>query len=740
MHLAPLIFDLAVILAVAGLMSFLFQKIRQPVVLGYIIAGFIVGPFTPPFQLVTDIQGIQVWAELGVIFLMFTLGLEFSFRKLLNVGLTATVTAILEVGFFLIVGFAIGLALGRTSLESLFLGAMLSISSTTIIIKALSDLKLKTHRFSNLIFGVLIVEDLIAILLLVALTTIASTKSFSAMALLGTTFNLVIVTGSWFIIGHFFVPRMMNYIARKGSSEMMTLVSIGLCLLLVVIGTHFGYSPALGAFIMGSILAETRIINQIENQMAPLRDLFGAIFFVSIGMLIDPKIIWEFKGTIVLLSLVTIFGKIFITSLGSLISGQSFKNSIQVGFGLAQIGEFSFIIASLGVSLKAIGSDLYPIAVAVALITTFTTPYLIKYSGYCADKIEGRLPRKLINILNKYSFWLEHQRASKQDLVPILKLFGRWFLNGIIVTVIFNNSFKGLAPKILFHFPQISSWYLETTWLIAFIVSSPFIWAMIFASKKAYTENQKNKKVLQVAVVISFPLLTSILLATIGIKYFALSRVLPVTMLFVMVMYFWLYRRLETYYGWFEVKFLSSFEKKIERKKSKTLASLAPWDSHLYKFEVHPNAALVNITLVEARLRKRFGINIVAIKRGMKTLVAPSAQEKILPMDTLIVLGTDEQLDSFRTQVEASEIHEAPVSIEQNYLLKHVEISESSLLIGKNIQESQFREHFKVLVVGIERGESRIMNPDKDFIFRSSDIIWLVGEKGQLEEVVQTLA
>lgn len=730
MHLAPLIIDLALILGVAGIMSFIFQKIRQPVVLGYIIAGVIVGPYTPPAKLVIDIPSIQTLAELGVIFLMFTLGLEFSFRKLLSVGLTASLAAGFEVIFFLFVGFGIGQWLGWSSMDSLFLGAMLSISSTTIIIKALEELKLKNHRFASLIFGILIVEDLIAILLLVGLTTVATTQTFSVVALLTAGMNLLLVVGSWFITGYFIVPRLVSYIGKSGNKEMLTLVSIALCLGLVVLAAHLGYSTALGAFIMGSILAETDIIHEIEELMAPLKDLFGAIFFVSIGMLIDPKIMWEYKETIALLCLVTIFGKIFSTSFGALISGQSFKNSLQVGMGLAQIGEFSFIIASLGVGLNAISNKLYPIGVAVSLVTTFTTPYLIKYSGKIADVIEDKLPWQLRNNLNRYMVWSEYRKTGGSKNKDIILILARWALNGIIVTFIFNLGLTTIAPLIE------SKWSAVITWFITLAIASPFIWGMIFTSKKNYLRIRKEKNFFKAIIVLSFPILTAVWIGYLSTKYFSLRYILPVTILLIIVVYLSLYRKLESYYKWFERTFLETFEEKKTDTNTHVLTNLAPWDSHLVNIEVHPNANLVNKSLMQAQLRNKYGINIVAIQRGMETIIAPKPQEVLLPRDTLIVLGTDDQLDQARPDLEIPVNIANRFSSSTNYRLKHMKLTSKSPVVGLTIRQSGIREKYHAMVVGIEREHARIINPDTDFELKINDTLWIVGENSMLDTLM----
>lgn len=721
MHLDPLIIDLAVILGVAGIMTFIFQKIHQPVVLGYILAGVIVGPYTPPFQLVKDVPSIQTWAELGVIFLMFTLGLEFSFRKLMSVGVTAGLAAALEVVFFLVAGYGIGQWLGWSQMDCLFLGAMLSISSTTIIIKALDELNLKSHRFASLIFGILIVEDLFAILLLVGLTSIASTQSFSVLALLTTGLNLILVVGGWFITGYFIVPRLMSYVGRKGNNEMVTLVSIGLCLSLVVIAAHFGYSAALGAFIMGSILAETKIIHRIEGLMAPLKDLFGAIFFISIGMLIDPKIIWENKEIITFLCLFTIIGKIFITSLGALISGQSFKNSMQVGFGLAQIGEFSFIIASLGMALKAISPKLYPIAVAVSLVTTFTTPYLIKYSGVMADTLENNLPWRIRNALNQYVIWCEYKKTGNGRNKEIFSLFARWLANGMIVSLIFK-----LAHNFL------GSWSMIFTWLTAFVVASPFIWGMVFTSRKNYLRIRKEGNFSKALIVLSFPVLTAAWISILSSKFFPLKYVLPATGLFIILIYFTLFKRLESYYRWFEKTFLETFQDEPKEIANEIFTKLAPWDSHLISINVHPNANLVNQSLIEAKLRTRFGINIVAIQRGMESIIAPKPSEVILPGDTLIMLGTDDQLDQARPELEIPVNIATKFPTNANYRLRHLKLTENSPMTNRTIRDSHIRETYHAMIVGIEREAQRIINPDTDMKLLPNDIVWVVGEVNML--------
>src|SRR5688572_13115417 len=375
-HLPHLITDLGLILAVAGITTLIFRKIRQPVVLGYIIAGFLVGPHVSLFPSVVDAEGIKTWSEIGVIFLLFSLGLEFSFKKLMKVGGSASITALVEIVLMIVIGYVVGKLLGWSTMDCIFLGAILSMSSTTIIIRAFDEVGAKTKKFVQLVFGILIVEDLVAILLLVLLSTIAVSNQFAGGELLMEMLKLGFFLVLWFLGGIFFVPTFLKWTRRLLNDETLLIFCIGLCLLMVMLAVEVGFSAALGAFIMGSILAETTQAERIENLIKSVKDLFAAVFFVSVGTMVEPQIILDYAVPILVVSLVTLVGKFTTSALGALLSGQSLKNAVQTGMSLGQIGEFSFIIASLGVSLKVTSDFLYPIAVAASAVTTFTTPYL----------------------------------------------------------------------------------------------------------------------------------------------------------------------------------------------------------------------------------------------------------------------------------------------------------------------------------------------------------------------------
>lgn len=380
MHDIPLIKDLAIILLTAGIVTWIFNKIHQPLVLGYLVAGVIVGPFTPPFSLINDIEGIKIWSELGVIFLMFALGLEFNFRRLKATGITPLITGPLEALFMLGAGYIVGKMMGFSDENSVFLGAILAISSTTVIIKALEELNLKNEKFAEVVFGILVIEDLVAILLLVALTTWGDSGELSMATLGMAAIKLLGIVALWIVVGLITIPRFLNRVGQKASDETLTVISLGLCLGLVITAASLHYSMALGAFVMGAIIAESNQVHRIEKLLSPIRDVFGAVFFVSIGMLLNPKDVIAHWPTVVIVSVLTVGGKIFSTFVGAKLAGESTQTATRSGFALAQIGEFSFIIASLGIALGKMDSFLYSVAVSVAVITTFTTPYLIRFT------------------------------------------------------------------------------------------------------------------------------------------------------------------------------------------------------------------------------------------------------------------------------------------------------------------------------------------------------------------------
>jgi len=483
MHeLAPLIKDLAVMLGIASIVVLLFQRIRQPVIFGYIVAGIIIGPYTPPYSLVSNFTQIETLSELGVIFLMFALGLGFSFHKLKRVGFSATIAGVFKVSIVTALGFLAGRLLQWSFYDSLFLGAALAISSTTIIVKALDELKLQGKRFVDVIFGILIVEDLLAVLMLAVLSTIVATKNIFSFDIFWVTIKLIVVVGCWFLSGYFIVPVLFRRIIRYVNQETLTIVSIALCLMLVVTAAYFHYSTALGAFIMGSILSETPLADRIKQLITPLRDVFAAIFFISIGMLIDIKILFSHWPLVLAISAFAIISKILITSIGTFLSGQSINTSIRVGFSMPPVGEFSFIIISLGLALNVISSLLYQIVIGTAAITILTTPFLIQLSSQISKKIESQLSERSKHFLVGYSAWIYRTVVSYQRQPIYRKFIVRLVINGIIVAVIFTLTRDFILPQITTLITPVNVAEISS-WVVALMFSSPFIWGMLFAFK-----------------------------------------------------------------------------------------------------------------------------------------------------------------------------------------------------------------------------------------------------------------
>jgi CPA2 family monovalent cation:H+ antiporter-2 len=440
MHLATFLQDLALIMIVAGIVTVIFHQLNQPVVLGYIIAGMILGPNTPPFSFIHDETTIKTLAELGVVFLMFSLGLEFSIRKLFRIGTVALIAALAEIVFMVLIGYEIGQFFSWKSIDSLFLGTMLAISSTTIIIKALYELKLKKENFAQTIFGILIIEDILAIGILALLSSVAISGSLNVPEMIATLGKLLVFLVSSLVIGILIIPKLLSYVARFNSKEVLLITVLGLCFGFSLLVIRLGYSVALGAFLMGAIIAESRKIKMIEKLVNPITNMFSAIFFVSIGLLVNPKIILIYIVPIVIITLAVVIGKILVCSLAVFLAGRDGRTSLRVGMGLAQIGEFSFIIASLGITLNVTSSFLYPVIVAVSAITTFLTPYLIRMADPLAAYLGRYMPARISQVFNTYTLWLQNIKSEDKEVrvaQAIKKGLLQIFINLILIIAIF---------------------------------------------------------------------------------------------------------------------------------------------------------------------------------------------------------------------------------------------------------------------------------------------------------------
>jgi CPA2 family monovalent cation:H+ antiporter-2 len=733
-HLPNIITDLGLILAVAAATTLLFKKIRQPVVLGYIIAGVLVGPHFSLFPTVMDEQGVKTLSDIGVIFLLFSLGLEFSFKKLVKVGGSASVTALIEIGLMIAISYYVGKFLGWSTMDCIFLGAILSMSSTTIIIRAFDEVGAKTKKFATLVFGILIVQDLVAILLLVLLSTLAVSKQFAGGELLMQILKLSFFLILWFLAGIFFVPTFLKRTSKLLNDETLLILSIGMCLLMVMLAVEVGFSAALGAFIMGSILAETTQAERIETLIKSVKDLFAAVFFVSVGTMIDPPVLLEYFMPILIITAVTILGKFVTTALGAILSGQSLKHSVQAGMSLAQIGEFSFIIASLGVSLKVTSDFLYPIAVAASAITTFTTPYFIKLSGPTYKVIERILPDRWVVVLNRYSSGTQ-QLSGISDWKKLLRSYTiNLIIHSVILIAIILLSDKYLSPFIENTVANDMNATNIVTVLIIFILMAPFIWALAIRriQREAYSHLWLNRKLNRGPLVALEIVRIIVAIVHVGIllSIFFSTMVAIVIAIIVMVVAIILFRRkLQAFYDRLEKLFLYNLNEREYRKISRPMV---PWDAHLAEFQVLPESNLIGKELQELALRERFGVNVALIERGKKTIITPGRTEKLFPGDVLSVIGTDDQLGRLKVLLEKTDVGELEPEAVQ-IKLQNFTISENSAMRNRTIRESGLREVANALIVGIERNGERILNPESTFRFESSDIVWVVGIPEQID-------
>lgn len=739
-HLPLLIKDLGLILVVASLTTLLFKQLKQPVVLGYILAGLIVSPHFPLFPDISEIKNIEIWAEIGVIFLLFTLGLEFSFKKLMRIGGAASVTGLIEVPAMLGVGFVLGQFLGWPFIDCLFLGGILSIASTTIIIRAFDELNVKGKKYAELVFGVLVVEDIVAIVLMVLLSTIAVSRQFAGMDMLLSIIKLVFFLLLWFISGIFFIPTLLKRVQKHLNQETLLILSIGLCLAMVLLASSAGFSPALGAFIMGSILAETIQAERIEHTIKPVKDLFGAVFFVSVGMLIDPQVLVDYAVPILIISVVFVIFKTLHVTIGALVSGQTLHTSLNAGMSMAQIGEFSFIIATLGLTLGVTSSFLYPIAVAVSALTTFSTPYMIKAANPLYHKLEKILPKKLQQALVRYSTGAQTiNKAGDWQLVIrsffILCISFSLLVFGIIL--LFKNY---VQPQIEGQIANALVANIVTASLCAVVVG-PFLWALVMRNMHpvAVATLWGNKRFRGPLIVLRI-IRAAIAIGLFGlllISFFPVYVAVPTTLVVIIVSSL-SYKKIQSFYLKLENRFFHNFNQKDIEAEQDSGKELAPWDAHIVQFIVPQGSALMGKSLKEIGARERCGVNIAMIKRGDKFAIsAPGQNDRVYPGDKLYVIGTDEQLDSFNEYLQPNVDNTQGSDKINEMVLKRVDVTEGSVLANRSIRESGIRERTRGLVVGIERGGRRMLNPSSDDELEIGDHIWIVGDAKLIQSIEQ---
>lgn len=736
MTVESLISDLALLLVVGALSALIFKKLKQPVVLGYIVAGFLTGPHFHFFPTIANEANIDFWAQIGIVVLLFSLGLEFSFKKLLNVGGSAIITALIIVSGMMGLGLATGHLLGFGFIDSLFLGGMLSMSSTTIIIKAFNDLNIRQSKFTGHVFAVLICEDLFAVVMMVLLSSVAINNTVEGEEMLMSILKLVFFLVIWFTVGVFVIPSFFNYFRKFINDEVLLLIGMGLCFLMAVFSAFSGFSMALGAFVMGSILAGTCEAEHIEKVVTPVKDLFGAIFFISVGMMVDPVVISNNAGTILLLSAVVVAGMILFGVFGSLVAGQNLKVAVETGFSLTQIGEFAFIIASLGMSLGVLDENIYPIVVAVSVVTTFFTPYFIKWGDPVYNFVSRHMPEKLQFLINRYSdtetsinevqaIW---KKVVSRNIWRIL-LYSVILIALIIVSKLYFMPFmQELLGDDLGQLVAV---------VITLFVMSPFLYALIMPgikqSERAKLQAQSgNKRMLPLVLIMVLRLVASsgILIGYLGHIYSAVVGLVVGVVVFLVIILFFSNKVRRQMHD-IEVQFMKNLNERELRRSGKDHVLVS--DMHVAYMTVGHGCPFVGERLRNSNLRKNYGVNVVDIQRGQQNYPIPTGDMRIFPGDILGIVGNDNQIQKLLPIIEKQEdevMKDNAGSVE----LVHFEINENSSLVGQTSASARLRDDYSALLVAIQRGAEYI-KPDGEVVFRAHDILWLVGDLDKLKKL-----
>lgn len=728
MNIESLITDLAFILILGAVVTLLFKWIKQPVVLGYIVAGFLASPNFEPLPSVANEANIEFWAQIGIVVLLFSLGLEFSFKKLMNTGGSAIVTALINVIGMMIVGFAIGTLLGFSFINSIFLGGMLSMSSTTIIIKALTDLGLKHKKFASLVFAVLVVEDLFAVLMMVLLSSIAINNSVEGGELLFNIGKLVFFLIIWFLVGVFVLPSLLNKSRRFLNNETLLIVSMGLCLGMAVFSVSCGFSMALGAFVMGSILAGTSYAERIERVTAPVKDLFGAVFFISVGMMVQPAAIVEFAGPILILSATVIVGMIIFGSFGMLVTGQSLKVAIEAGFSLTQIGEFSFIIASLGMSLGVLNPNIYPIIVAVSVITTFLTPYFIKMADPFYEIVKKHLPQRLHFLIDRYNKDANASgSAERQSEWRMLfrRYVWRMLLYSIVLIAITLVSLKIFMPWLATVMPDAYKYVGAAVTLLAM---SPFLVALSLPTSKRVSDGKaiQGYKVPRVVMRIFRLIIVLAFIVNILSSIFSLTAGFATGIALILLILLVLSGKAKNHVVDLEGRFINNLNERELRRSGKNNSVVS--DLHLAYMTVGNQCPMVGEQLQDSGLRSKYGVSVSSITRGSEFIPVPRRTDRIYPGDVIGIIGTDEQIQRLLPVVEANDETEYNNPDMVDFGIYDVVLTNESPIAGSSIVKAAIPDKYSSMVIAVERDGQFIDRLDT-VTFAPGDKVYLVGPR-----------
>ena len=748
-HLPKLITDLALILMSAGVVTLIFKRLHQPLVLGYIVAGFLAGPSMPYTPSIADTGNLDTWAEIGVIFIMFTLGLEFSFKKVVKMGGRPIIAACTIIFFMISLGTLVGTLFSWKQMDCLFLGGMLAMSSTTIIYKAFEDMGVRQQRFAGQVLSVLVLEDILGILLMVVLSTLAVSRHFEGAELMGSLFQLLLCLIVWFIVGVFLIPLFLRKNRKWINKETLLIVSLGLCFAMVVLAVYMGYSSAFGAFMMGSILAETVEAESINNLVKPVKDLFGAVFFVSVGMLVDPLVLIDYIVPILAITTTILIGQCLFGSLGFLLSGQPLKVAMQCGFSMTQIGEFAFIIASLGVSLGVTSHFLYPIVVAVSVITTFLTPYTIRLSEPAFRRIERAMPGKMRHVLNELSPGdgvTSEDTAWRRLLSALTKQVVSYAAVSVTVILIAFTFILPIARNLLTHW-----WGNAFCGIITLLAVSPFLRAIVM--RKNHSED--FRLLWKESRINRFPLIFTIMvrfLISCSFIFYIINYLSPLASLvhwiaaFAIMIFIILCKQIKKGSINLEHTFLQNLHSRetLAEVKGDTrpryAEHLLSHDVHLTEIEIPTSTQWGGFTLKELNIGHNYGIMIASILRGEVRINIPGAETRLFPGDRIQIIGNDTNLKAFaqhiKAQEEESKSEEYSEIEEKEIILRCLEISDTSPFLGKTVRESGIRDKFHCMLVGFDEGEEQMEVPRAERIFSKGDLVWVVGEREAVKRLL----
>ncbi len=733
-HTNGLIADLAWILLLGAIVTLIFKKLKQPVVLGYILAGFLASPKFVYLPSISNLDNIEFWADLGIVVLMFTLGLEFSFKKLMNSGSSAILTALIIITGMTFAGFGVGKLLDMDSINCIFLGGMISMSSTTIILKTLSDLGMRQKKFASLVLAVLIIEDLFAVVMLVLLSSLAM-GNVEGGELLFSIAKLVFFLIIWFVVGVYVLPTFLTKFRNYLNDETMLVVAMGLCFSMAIFSVMCGFSLELGAFVMGSILAGTMVAERMEKVVQPVKDLFGAVFFISVGMMVDPTVLATYWGEILLLAAVVIVGMIIFGTFGMLAGGQTLRVAIESGFTLTQIGEFSFIIASLGMSLGVLEKSLYPIIVAVSVITIFTTPYFVKLSQPAYAFAEKHLPSRLSFLIDRYSKQMTDASATKKLWKDILKRYlWRILLYSVVLLAIILCSKQFLFPVCM---EMSENWGRLIATSITFVAMSPFLIALSFSSTKpdekmALHASASFYDVPLVAMrIIRYFITLLFIVYLMTLAYNSLVAWIAGAVCFGLILIF-ASSNLMMHYGKIEQKFINNLN--IRENTRLGTNNLLVSDLHQAFICVGSNSPFVGDRLKDSGLRSDYGVSVSSIQRGDVFMPLPSVNARIFPGDILGVIGNDEQIKRLNDDIESAQDAARAIPVTQPEIeLRSIQLTETSPIVNIPLGKTNLHSDFFSMIVKVQRGDDEFEQPGASTVLRPGDIVWVVGDSSRID-------